>query len=145
MSTMDTRDYTRLIDAPWVRFGLVGVLNTVVGYALMLGLYNLAGCGYWAASSVACVMGMILSFILNKRFTFRNADSAAPQVGRFFVNVAVAWFLAYGVAQKVVEAALSGMSEGWRGNIALAVGSVLFVVFNYLGQSRWVFRDARDA
>jgi putative flippase GtrA len=110
----------------------------------MFGLYNLAGWGYWTASSSAYLLVTALSFALNKRFTFRDRGRAAPQAARFLVNIVVSYFLAYGIAQKAVEAAQSGMSEGWRGNIALAAGSALFIVFNYLGQSRWVFREARS-
>lgn len=34
-----------------VRFVMVGVINTVVGTAIMFGLYNLAHCSYWVSSA----------------------------------------------------------------------------------------------
>ncbi|MCL2178227.1 MAG: GtrA family protein [Proteobacteria bacterium] len=131
--------WRRLWLAPWARFGLVGIFNTVVGYTLMFGLYNLAGWGYWTVSFFAYALISVLSFVLNKHFTFRSQGNTTLQAVRFFINIAIVYFLAYGIAQKATEAALSRMSEIWRDNFALGVGSVLFVVFNYLGQSRWVF------
>lgn len=36
----------KILDGTLVRFVMVGVINTVVGTAIMFGLYNLAHCSY---------------------------------------------------------------------------------------------------
>lgn len=36
----------KFLDATLIRFVIVGVINTVVGTAIMFGLYNLAHCTY---------------------------------------------------------------------------------------------------
>jgi hypothetical protein len=51
-------------------FILVGILNTIAGSAIMFVLYNLAGFGYWASSLLNCGAASVLSFFLNKYFTF---------------------------------------------------------------------------
>ena len=61
-----------LIDAKLLRFIIVGLINTAVGTAIMFGLYNLAGASYWASSAANYILTSILSFFLNKYFTFRN-------------------------------------------------------------------------
>ena len=61
-----------LFDAKLLRFLIVGVINTLVGSAIMFGLYNLAHCTYWASSAANYVLTSILSFFLNKYFTFKN-------------------------------------------------------------------------
>ncbi|MEU4445943.1 GtrA family protein [Actinosynnema sp. NPDC050801] len=53
-----------------VRFGLVGVLNTAVYYALYLSLRTLTP--YLAAHLVAFGLAMVGSYFLNCRFTFRT-------------------------------------------------------------------------
>lgn len=58
-----------------VKFIFVGIINTVFGTAIMFGLYNLAGCSYWISSAANYFLGSILSFALNKHFTFRNQDA----------------------------------------------------------------------
>lgn len=40
-----------LVDRKLAKFLLVGVVNTLVGTAIMFGLYNLAHCSYWASSA----------------------------------------------------------------------------------------------
>ena len=40
-----------LFDEKLLKFILVGVVNTLVGMAIMFGLYNLAHCSYWVSSA----------------------------------------------------------------------------------------------
>ena len=40
-----------LVDQKLLRFIIVGCINTVVGTAIMFGLYNLASCSYWVSSA----------------------------------------------------------------------------------------------
>ena len=64
----------KLFDQTVLRFLLVGVLNTLVGCGTMFLLYNLAGVSYWLSSAANYVVGGIVSFFLNKYFTFRQKD-----------------------------------------------------------------------
>ena len=41
----------KIIQNTVLRFILVGVINTLVGTAIMFGLYNLAHCSYWVSSA----------------------------------------------------------------------------------------------
>ena len=66
-----------IIDKKLLKFILVGVVNTLVGTAIMFGLYNLAGCSYWVSSAANYVIGSILSYVLNKKFTFRHRGQIA--------------------------------------------------------------------
>ena len=64
-----------LVDQKLLRFIIVGCINTVVGTAIMFGLYNLASCSYWVSSAANYILTSILSFFLNKYFTFQNHGS----------------------------------------------------------------------
>lgn len=122
------------------RFIVVGVINTIVGCSIMFGLYNLAGTGYWVSSAANFVFTSILSYILNKKFTFRHSGDVTGSAVRFAVNIALCYLLAYGIARPVAEQMLSGYSPGVRDNAAMIVGLILFTVFNYLGQRFFAFR-----
>lgn len=138
----------KLFDPTFFRFILVGVVNTLVGYGVMFGLYNLAGlhtwgdAGYWVSSAANYIVGSVVSFFLNKHFTFRNREKGAGVVARFVVNISVCWLLAYGLAQPVMEKLLAGLglTEQLQGNLTMLAGSGLFVVLNYLGQRFFAFR-----
>ena len=138
----------KIFDPTFFRFLLVGVINTAVGYGVMFGLWNLAGLhrwgdtGYWISSAANYIIGSIVSFFLNKHFTFRSRQTGAGVVVRFVINIGVCWLLAYGAAKPAVELLLSGlpMSEQFRGNLTMLIGSGLFTLLNYFGQRFFAFR-----
>ena len=134
-----------LIDAKLLRFLIVGVINTLVGSAIMFGLYNLAHCSYWFSSAANYVLTSILSFFLNKYFTFKNKEQSLSQVLRFAVNIAVCYVLAYGIAKPLCRALLAGASVSVRDNVSMLVGMVLFTGLNYLGQRFFAFKSKEES
>ena len=125
----------KIVDPTFIRFLIVGVINTLVGTAVMFGLYNLAGLhtwgkvGYWLSTAGNYTVGSVVSFFLNKHFTFKNKEKGRGVVIRFVVNIAVCMVLAYGLAQRLVAAALAGsvLSAQMQGNLSMACGMCLFV------------------
>ena len=118
----------------------MGVANTLFGAAVMFLCYNLLGWGYWLSSALNYILGSILSFFLNKHFTFRNQEKGFRVVGRFVLNIAVCYLIAYGAARPLVYRLLSGAPENIRDNGAMLCGVGLFVILNYLGQRFFAFR-----
>lgn len=130
-----------IIDQKLARFLIVGVVNTLVGTAIMFGLYNLAHCSYWVSSAANYILTSILSFFLNKYFTFGSKEKSAAEVLRFAVNIAVCYLLAYGIAKPLCLAALAGASAAVRDNVSMFVGMCLFTGFNYIGQRFFAFKQ----
>lgn len=129
----------KISDSTVLRFVLVGVVNTLVGMAIMFGLYNLAHCSYWISSACNYILTSILSFFLNKYFTFQNQEKSVVQAVRFAVNIAACYLLAYGIAKPLCIWLLSGVSQTVRDNVSMLVGMFLFTVLNYLGQRFFAF------
>lgn len=130
----------KLIDKTVVKFLLVGMVNTIVGSGVMFLLYNLAGCPYWPSVCSNYLCGGVVSYFLNKYFTFQNKERSWAQVGRFVVTVAVCMLIAYGMAKPAVRWMLSGMGEKVQENVAMVVGMGLYTVLNYLGQRFFAFK-----
>lgn len=133
-----------IIDKKLLKFILVGIVNTLVGTAIMFGLYNLAGCSYWVSSAANYIIGSILSYVLNKRFTFRHQGEIAQSALRFAGNIAVCYLLAYGIAKPAAQAILTGATQQVQENIAMLAGMILFTGFNYLGQRYFVFGEKNE-
>ena len=129
-----------IFDGSFIRFIIVGVINTLVGTGIMFGLYNLAGCGYWLSSVANYFLTSILSFFLNKYFTFKKKGNMKNQALRFAVNILVCYVLAYGIAKPLVMYAMSTYSKTIQENVAMLTGMVFFTGFNYLGQRLFAFR-----
>lgn len=132
-----------LIDGTVPRFLLVGIINTLVGCGAMFLLYNLAHWSYWLSSAANYVLGGIVSFFLNKYFTFRSREWSWAQVVKFAANVAVCWLVAYGLAQPLVGRLLAEWPVRVRENGAMLAGMCLYTALNYLGQRFFAFRKKR--
>ncbi|MDR2483684.1 MAG: GtrA family protein [Treponema sp.] len=129
-----------IFDRVFFKFILAGLINTLAGSALMFLLYNVAGTGYWVSSAASYIAGSVLSFFLNKYFTFNVRRWSAFMVAAFAVNIAVCYLAVYGAAKPAVNYFLQNIPQKTRENIALFIGMVLFTGLNYLGQRFIVFR-----
>jgi len=129
-----------LLDRKFLRFIAVGIVNTLVGSAIMFLLYNAANFGYWFSSVCNYAFTSVLSFFLNKYFTFAVRQWSVFMVVAFIVNIAVCYFIAYGVARPAVNAILQNSRQAVRENIAMFAGMCLFTGLNYLGQRLVVFK-----
>ena len=88
--------FRMLFDEKLWKFLLVGVLNTLVGNGLMFLLYNLAGFSYWPATGLSYALASVMSYFLNRYFTFKYQGSGWGTALRFALNIAVCYGLAYG-------------------------------------------------
>lgn len=89
----------RLFDRSLWIFLLIGVGNTLLSFVIMQGMYALGWGGYWLSSAFAFALTSVLSFFLNKRFSFRNRDSVKHTAWRFALVIGVCYLLAYSAAQ----------------------------------------------
>ena len=129
----------KFLDASVWKFLLVGVGNTLLSMVLM---FALEGLGYWPSTAIAYVAGAVMSFFLNRHFTFHSEETALRSAVKFALNVAVCYLLAYGVAQPVME--LSPRPEFlpliWWERLTKLVGMGFYTVLNYFGQRFFAFR-----
>ena len=123
-----------------VRFIIVGIINTLVGAGVMFFMYNILGAGHWVSSALNYIVGSIVSYFLNKYFTFRQKRKSLRIVLSFIANICVCYLIAYGVARPVVGMMLSGSPETVTDNLSMLLGMAVFVGLNYLGQRFIVFK-----
>jgi len=125
----------RAIDSLFARvtsFSLIGILNTVVGSAVIVGL-TANGVNVLAANAAGYAVGLGLSYLFNSRITFRGRGGNGTAV-RFLI----AFLLAFTVNMLVVLAADAylALPDFLRG----ISGVPAYVVTFYLLSERWVFR-----
>lgn len=127
-------------DKTFLKFIIVGIINTAVGAGVMFALYNIFHCSYWFSSIMNYVVGSIVSFFLNKYFTFKSKSFSFKEVIYFIINIAVCFFIAYGLAKPFAIYILSGYSKSVQENTAMFIGMVIFTGLNYLSQRFIVFK-----
>ena len=141
----------QFFDIKFWKFIMVGILNTIVGMGLQFLFFNLCGWDEWISSIVGYILGSILSYFLNKYFTFKNKEKGWKPIAKFALNIAVCYGLAYGIAiplTKWICVANSLTMFGWTvdkfaGNVSMLVGSCLFVSFNYIVQRFFAFKEKK--
>ncbi len=122
------------------RFGLVGALNTLVGFsiitALDVGLHlpqALANAGGFAA-------GMLCGFLLNGRFVFRSQVGARTTGPKYLLTVT----LAFALNQMVLKAAAMVLGAGvLQHEAAQLAGMGVYTVSVFMACRLWVFREPR--
>ena len=75
-----------MLDITFWKFVLVGIVNTLVGTGVMFAAYNLLHLSYWVSSASNYVVGSIVSYFLNKYFTFQNKEKSWKQLGMFVIK-----------------------------------------------------------
>ena len=130
---------SKLLDSSIPKFLLVGVGNTLLAMALM---FALEGLGYWPSTAIAYVAGAVMSFFLNRKFTFRSEETFGRSAVKFAVNVAVCYVLAYAIAQPLAGWALgfTPLSGVWVERLTKLCGMGLYTVLNYFGQRFFAFQ-----
>ncbi len=134
---------TKLLDKTFLKFMLVGILNTVVGTTIMFVFYNVFNLSYEVSSGTNYFFTSILSFFLNKYFTFKSKDRALIEFFRFALIIIFCYILAYGLAKRLAFELLGFLDKKTRENIAMLIGMGLFAILNYLGQRFFSFKEKK--
>lgn len=124
---------------PFIRFLLVGCINTFVGLTTSLLLLNVIELSYWFATFFGNVIGAICSFILNRRFTFKS-DIAVKKAGIPFVIVVLCcYWSSYTISMYI--ATYMNLSDFLTNHeTAVLLGTIFYTVMNYFGQKYMVFQ-----
>lgn len=131
-------------DKSFLIFLVVGVVNTLFGLSVYYFCYNVLSAGYWPSSIADYVLGSVLSYFLNKRFSFHYQQTDWRSIGRFTLNIVVCFTIAYAIARPMTRWGLSvvglPLSTLWIENMAGLTGTGLFMILNYLGQRFFAFK-----
>lgn len=132
----------KLIDDSVPKFLLVGVGNTLLSAVLM---FLLEGLGYWPSTAIAYVAGAVMSFFLNRSFTFHSEETVDRSAAKFALNVAVCYVLAYTIAQPLGGMILGalGVKGIWLERLTKLGGMGLYTVLNYFGQRFFAFASKK--
>ena len=133
-----------IFDKKLIKFIIVGIINTIVGSAIMFSLYNFTNFGYWLSSFCNYFFTSILSFFLNKYFTFEVKHWSLFMIFAFILTIGFSYLIAYGISKPVINYLLKDNPEKIRENIALLTGMCVFTGINYLGQRFIAFKKQAE-
>lgn len=125
------------IDTAPTRFLVVGLGNTLTGLAIIYAA-QAAGAGEIVANATGYTVGLALSFVLNRRWTFRHRGALFSALLRFAAVLAVA----YVANLAVVLGAIWGL--GINSYIGQALGVPVYTVVSYIGSRWYAFPDQNE-
>ena len=134
----------KFFDRTFWKFILVGVANTLFGTGIMFLFYNVFHFSYWVSSASNYIFGSILSYFLNRMFTFKSNENAKATLPRFVISISLCYLIAYGLAKPAVAWVLKDFSVVIQENGAMLVGMGLFVILNYISQRFFVFKGKKE-
>jgi putative flippase GtrA len=121
------------------RFGLAGLVNTAVGFAVVVALDPGLGVAPAIANALGYAVGMAVGFVLNRGFVFRSREGL-PASG---LRYAIAALGAFVLNQAVLRLAGAGLGAGAAQHIAAQLcGMGTYSVALFLACRFWVFRPA---
>jgi putative flippase GtrA len=125
---------------PWrstfVKYVTVGLANTLCGLLIIYAMKFFAGASDVQSNVVGYAAGVVISFLLNRSWTFEFDGSNAYA----FLRFAVVMMIAYALNLATVLAAIR---LGINAYVAQAIGIVPYTVFGYLASKYIAFRAGR--
>lgn len=123
------------IDGQFIRFVLVGVLNTAFGYAVYC-LMIWIGLSYWWASLIGNILGILFNFKTIGVLVFKNPDNS------LFFRFLLCYILGYGLNVGIIYLLTNytPLNDYWSGLIALPI----VALFSFFYQKLFVFNHKKS-
>jgi putative flippase GtrA len=118
----------------FVKFGIVGVSNTLITFAVYTLLLKGFGVWYLAASAIGFVVGAVNGFLWNRRWTFRGHVGDALTPVRWGVVQGCGLGVNLGLLYLLVHDA------GLDKLLAQAFATVVVTVLTFIANRAWTFR-----
>lgn len=123
----------------FVKFGIVGVSNTLIFFAVYTLLLKVFGVWYVAASGIGFAVGAVNGFLWNRAWTFKGHVGDALTPVRWFVVQTSGLLVNLGLVYLFVDGAGLGELEGQ------AVTIVIVTVLTFLANRAWTFKGHAES
>jgi putative flippase GtrA len=118
----------------FVKFGIVGVSNTLIAFAVYTLLLKVFGVWYVAASGIGFALGAVNGYLWNRAWTFKGHVGDALTPVRWFVVQGSGLLLDLGLVYALVDGA--GLDE----LVGQALTTVVVTVITFFVNRAWTFK-----
>ena len=129
-----------------IRFGIVGIANTALDFAILFLLVAL-GLDKIPANYISTGVAFVFSFFVNKSFTFKSKGGNVKKQFVIFISISIVglWII-QPVVITVISAALAhtGWASGLILFIAKIIATIASLIWNYVFYSRLVFKKEEE-
>lgn len=123
----------------FLKFIVVGVMNSLVTLIAIFVCKSLLGINIWVSNAIGYVAGVINSFLWNKQWVFKSSNGACREAIKFAVGFLLcyglqllcAWFLTERMYLGMMEWQLWGMTfTGYA--LATVFGMCIYTISNFI-------------
>ena len=126
----------------FIKFGMVGVINTVLSYLITNGCYYAIKLHEQVSNLIAFVITVAISFILNRKFVFKPKEEKEN-----FWKSLVKVYASYSITGLFLTAIFLYIEEQILGiphYIATLMNLIITVPINFLLNKFWVYKDKEE-
>ncbi|MBP5689215.1 MAG: GtrA family protein [Muribaculaceae bacterium] len=148
---MITKDETKKTIIQLMKYGVIGVMNTLITAISFYILNTLLSVPYGAANIIGYVLGVINSFIWNRQWVFKTGTNIKREALLFGCGFVICWLLQGGVSLLLLE------GLGWKNlpvdtipflpmenagqNIVMVISMVVYTIANYIYNRTITFKE----
>lgn len=130
----------KIFNYPLVRYGIVGIIGTLIHFLILILLVKTYSLSPVLASSIGFIVVLLVSYRLNKYWTFNQINSL-DKSSRFIKYSVVS------VCGLILNTTVMYISIDWL-HLHYVIGQCLVIivvpVFNYILNRNWTFRALSD-
>lgn len=129
-----------------IRFGIVGIVNTALDFAILF-LLVAFGLDKIPANYISTGTAFIFSFFVNKSFTFKSKGGNVKKQFLYFIIITI---IGIWIIQPLIIAGVANLlaNTGWASAVILfaakIIATVATLVWNYIFYSRIVFKKVEE-
>lgn len=123
-----------------LRFMYIGLINTCIGLSLIFLLLNVVGWPYWMSTSIGNGIGAIVSYFLNKNFTFKSKVNDKKGITLFVLVIVGSYIISYRLGYSLITNSLFINLGIYTEEFSVLIAAMIYTVLNYLGQRYVTFR-----
>lgn len=117
----------------FIKFGMVGVINTLVNWIIFF-ILNALGMYYILANIIAYILGTVNSYLWNTLWVFKYKDKASTETTiKFIILNLIGLGLNTGILYVLVD--LCNLNKF----IGLVITTGIVMIINYVVNKLWVF------
>ena len=117
----------------FIKFGMVGVINTLVNWIIFF-ILNALGMYYILANIIAYILGTVNSYLWNTLWVFKYKDKASTETTiKFIILNLIGLGLNTGILYVLVD--LCNLNKF----IGLVITTGIVMIINYIVNKLWVF------
>ncbi|MCM1028026.1 MAG: GtrA family protein [Pseudoflavonifractor sp.] len=151
MSQPSTGTIDRANIIQFIRYALVGVLNTVITFAVIYICKDFLGINPWVSNALGYIAGFVNSFIWNKVWVFRSDGAILKEAAKFFGGFMICYAIQFVATWVLAQHSFLTGNEWTLGQIVISgygvatlIGMVAYTVANFVYNKVITFASARD-